>query len=189
MRGRNKINERFHCVFKRTTYGDIMKRVLIVILILLSPITVYAEEVADKATVEELLEVTNVKSIVDTIYLEIDQMLEGLAAQLGISEEEQPIFNKYIAKVNASVKEEISWEKMRGPMIELYMKHYTQKEIKDILAFYKTDTGKSLVRKMPVVMQDSIQLSQTMFKMTLPKIQTLAEELQAELLMVRSEKQ
>jgi uncharacterized protein len=166
-----------------------MKNILIIFLIFLSPITVYAEEGVDKATVEELLEVTNVKSIVDTMYFEIDQMLEGLAAQLGISEEEQPIFDKYIAKVNAAVKEQISWEKMKDPMIELYKKHYTQKEIKDILSFYKTDTGKSLVKKMPLVMQDSIQLSQSMFKMTLPKIQEFAEELQVELLQVRSEKQ
>lgn len=166
-----------------------MKNILITFLILLSPITVYAEEGVEKATVEELLEVTNVKSIVDTMYFEIDQMLEGLAAQLEISVEEQPIFDKYIVKVNASVKEQISWEKMKDPMIDLYMKHYTEKEIKDILAFYKTDTGKSLVKKMPVVMQDSIQLSQSMFKMTLPRIQELAEELQTELVQARSEKQ
>ena len=165
-----------------------MKNLLITFLILFSPMTIYAEESVDKATVEELLEVTNVKSIVDTMYFEIDQMLEGLATQLGISEEEQPIFDKYLAKVNVAVKEQISWERMKTPMIELYMKHYTKKEIRDILAFYKTDTGKSLVRKMPVVMQDSIQLSQSMFKMTLPKIQELAEELQAELAQVRSEK-
>ncbi len=166
-----------------------MKKIFIVILLLFLPITVYAENGVDRATVEELLEVTNVKSIVDTMYSEIDQMLEGLATQLGISEEEQPIFKKYLTKVKASVNEEISWDKMKDPMIELYMKHYTEKEIRDILAFYKTDTGKSLVEKMPLVMQDSMQLSQSTFRKTLPKIQELAEEMQAELLQVRSENQ
>ena len=166
-----------------------MNKIVITLLILFAPITAYAEKAVDKATVEELLEVTNVTSIVDTMYSEIDQMLEGLASQLGITEEEQPIFDKYVAKIKNSVKDQISWERMKDPMIELYMKHYTDKEIHDILAFYKTDTGKSLIRKMPLIMQDSIQLSQGMFKATLPRIQELAEELQVELSQARSKKE
>ena len=56
----------------------------------------------------------------------------------------------------------MNWAKMKKPMIKIYLKHYSEKEIKDMVAFYKSDSGQSMIQKMPAVMGDSMLLSQEM---------------------------
>ena len=72
-------------------------------------------------------------------------------------------------------------------MIELYLKNYTEKEIKDMLVFYESDTGKSIVKKMPSVIQDSILIAQSMVNDFIPKMQALSQELKEEIEAVRKE--
>jgi uncharacterized protein len=111
------------------------------------------------------------------MYSETEKMVEGIAEQMGIGEAEQSIFNKFMSTVMSEMKDRMSWEKMKEPLIDVYVKHYTQKEIDEILAFYKTETGQSLIKKMPLVMSDSMQVSQSMFKEFLPRIMELAKQM------------
>ena len=67
------------------------------------------------------------------------------------------------------------------------MKHYTEKEIEDIVAFYKSDSGQSMVKKMPAVIRDSLAISQNMMKNFLPKMQELSQELKNEIEIARKE--
>lgn len=104
-----------------------------------------------------------------------------MGKQLGIKESEQPVFDRYMAKVASAMKQELTWEKMKGQIIEIYMKHYTEKEMEDMLAFYSTESGKSIIRKMPKVAQESMIITQTFMKDFMPKMKTLSEELYSEL--------
>jgi hypothetical protein len=45
-------------------------------------------------------------------------------------------------------------------MIPLYSKYYTEKEINDLIVFYKTPTGKKMVETMPLVMNESMKIGQ-----------------------------
>jgi uncharacterized protein len=65
-------------------------------------------------------------------------------------------------------------------MIDIYLKHYSETEIQDMLAFYRTKTGQSMIIKMPAVMGESIILSQKMMKDFIPKIKAMAQDLQKE---------
>jgi hypothetical protein len=58
-----------------------------------------------------------------------------------------------MSKAAAAMKGEMTWEKMKEPMIDVYLKHYTEIEINDMLAFYNTESGKSIIKKMPAVME------------------------------------
>ncbi len=65
-------------------------------------------------------------------------------------------------------------------------KELTEQEIDDMLAFYSTETGKSLLQKMPAVMQESMQMSQILVQAALPKIEALAKGFKQELAESRS---
>lgn len=149
--------------------------------------SVYAQD-SKRESVEKLLRVTNMDSMVDSMYGQMSRMVEGMGKQLGVKPDEQPIFEAYMNNVFSAMKEEMSWEKMKDPMIDIYLKHYTEKEIQDMLAFYESETGRSMVAKMPEVMADSMQISQSMMSSFLPKIQAMAQELQIELQNQRSQK-
>lgn len=163
-----------------------MNKVMVVIIGLFLTVSVQAEG-SKRESVVALLEATNADAIIDNMYGQMNQVLQGMGSQLGVKPEEEPILNAYMEKIAKAMQEEMSWKKMEGPMIDIYLKHYTEKEIQDMLAFYRSDTGRSMVEKMPAVMSDSMVVSQQMMQGFMPKIQVLSQELAADLKKSRSQ--
>lgn len=152
-----------------------MGKTIVLAFGLLLSVAVQAQE-ASRADVEALLEASNMNAMIENIYDQSSQMFNGMGKQLGIKPDEQALFEAYMAEVTSEMRKEVSWEKMKEPMIQIYLKHYTDKEIKDMLVFYQSETGQSMVKKMPAVTQDSLMLSQQMMQNFIPKLQTLAED-------------
>lgn len=55
------------------------------------------------------------------------------------------------------INKEIKADEITEMIINVYDKHFTEKEIDDILAFYNTQTGKKFVEKLPIILQDAGQ--------------------------------
>lgn len=157
-----------------------MKNLLVLALGVLLAVSASAEQ-SKRESVEELLRITNADSLVDNMYAQVGQMLGGMKDQLGIQESEQEIFEAHTQKVVDLMREHMSWEKMKDPMIDIYLRHYSEQEIQDMLTFYNSPTGRSMVEKMPAVMGDSIQLSQSMLQAFMPQLQQLGQDLQEDL--------
>jgi hypothetical protein len=49
---------------------------------------------------------------------------------------------------------------MQNVIIRVYAQHFTEKELKDLTAFYKTPLGQKLVKEEPVAIQESLQNAQ-----------------------------
>lgn len=86
-----------------------------------------------------------------------DQMIAAMTQQLS---------NGPAAKTIAPVM-----EKMRAEMpaltkllIPIYAKRFSKDEMIDLIAFYESKSGKAMIEKMPLLMQDAMQLSQTWAK-------------------------
>ena len=163
-----------------------MKKLAIALLLFTVSLSVCAEEGVKRETVEQLLEVMQAEKMVDATYGQMDQLFANISRDLGIKESEKEIFDRFISKVIDAMKQEITWAKMKEPLIAIYMKHYTQKEIEDVMAFYSTDSGKAMIKKMPVVMQESMMISQSMLKGFMPKVRELSIELHRELELARN---
>jgi hypothetical protein len=43
-------------------------------------------------------------------------------------------------------------------LVPIYLKYYTEKELDDMIAFYKSPTGKKMIESMPGVMQESMEI-------------------------------
>ena len=138
-------------------------------------------EAGKRESVKELMVLMEVDSMIETIYSQMNQMFAGVGKQMGIKASEQAVFDNYMQKISALMIEEVSWEKMEEPMIDIYLNNYTEEEIQDMLTFYRSSTGRSLVKKMPEVMGESTKLSQELLVDFMPKIQELAAEFTEEL--------
>lgn len=57
--------------------------------------------------------------MIDTMYQQMGQQFQGFGKQMGIKPEEQITFDKYMKDVFSLMSEEMSWEKMEGPMIDI----------------------------------------------------------------------
>lgn len=161
------------------------------LLLALLPVSVPATETAasKREIVEEMLVLMDVDAMVDTIYTQMDQMMQGMGREMGITPEDQPLFDKYSAKMTAIMRSEVSWQKMKEPIIAVYQNYFTTQELADMLAFYKSPSGQSMLKKMPEVMKASMVVSQDMMKTVIPQLQQLSQELAEEVKAQRAAKQ
>ncbi len=166
-----------------------MKQLIFTLILMMTSTLASAENAVKRESVEHLLEVMKVEATIDAMYSQLDQMFLGMAKQLGIRESEQHIFDNFMSRMATAMEEEMTWEKMKDPMIDIYIKHYSETEINDLLKFYSTDSGKAIISKMPLVMHDSMLVSQSMIKDFMPRIKELSIELNKELKQARNEKQ
>ena len=54
----------------------------------------------------------------------------------------------------------LHWDVIGPQMIDVYMRTFTEAELRDLVVFYKTPTGRKSMEKMPEVMQESFRIGQ-----------------------------
>ncbi|WP_339773341.1 DUF2059 domain-containing protein [uncultured Paraglaciecola sp.] len=147
----------------------------------------HAENKASRESVEQLMVLTDVSKMMEAMQEQVSNMFNNMATQMNISEQERPAFQKYMGKLDILFKEQMTWQQFKDPMINVYLKHFNQKEINGLIAFYQSDVGRSMTQKMPLVMQDSMLVGQQMMQGVMPKVQAIAEELQGEIQQAREQ--
>jgi hypothetical protein len=150
---------------------------------LLTPKLAFAapETKVTEKSVNELMTLTNVDRVIESIYGQMDQMMAGMAQQMGIQPSEQATFDQYMNKLSTLIRQEVTWEKLKTPMMAVYIDNFTQKEIDDMVAFYKTESGRSMISKMPAVMQQSMQISQQKMMALMPQVREMAMEFEKQI--------
>jgi uncharacterized protein len=68
---------------------------------------------------------------------------------------QEKAFAAKAAEIAAKVKEALRPEKLEPVFIDIYRKSLTRREVEDMIAFYSTDTGKSVLAKIPAIGQQS----------------------------------
>lgn len=158
-----------------------MKKIVILCFIFLLSFNANAEEKSSKVEVEKLMNLTEVSKMIDAMQGQIGNLFNSMSTQMNISEKEKPAFNKYMKKVELLLQKEMNWNAIKEPMIQIYTKHLTKKEVNGLINFYQSDVGRSMIKKMPLIVRDSMLISQDLMKDFLPKVQTLAIEMQKEI--------
>jgi len=164
-----------------------MKKLMLAVAVVLSvsvPV-VHADATSQKAIIEEILLVTkadaNVDQTMKTVYTQMRAVIEKQFAEMGASEDMQPILKRYLDKAFGIMKQTLSWQVLKDDMIDLYMQTFTEDELKGMLAFYKSPVGRSVVDKMPKVMQESMVIAQKYMPEMQRKFITISKELDEEI--------
>lgn len=153
-----------------------MKKGILILFILLSTHG-YAHSETKQEKIAELVQVMDMDKMVDAMYAQMLPMMKNMSKEMGVTDAETEIFDKYFAEMTTVLREEMSWAKMEPAVIEIYNKNFSEKEISDTLAFYKTESGQSILKKMPVVSQESMMMGQSLARAAFPKIQAVSKEL------------
>jgi hypothetical protein len=135
---------------------------------------------ASQESVEKLLSVTKSEAMMDSLYSGMDQVMRQSIEQSlqgkTITAEQRRALDAVPGKFVAVMREEMSWQKMKPQFISLYRDTFEQEEVDGMLAFYASPAGQALINKMPVVMQKSLALSQSLLQSVLPKMRVAMEE-------------
>jgi len=135
-------------------------------------------------SVEELLLLMKVDENLAYTFAQLRPiLLEQFQAMMDgdVTSEQVQIMEKYMGEMLDMMEEEMSWEKIKDDFIHVYMSVYTEEEIQELIKFYQTPVGQKTIEQTPILMEQSMEISQKYLFATLPKLQSIAEKMEAEL--------
>lgn len=137
------------------------------------------------ASIQKLLQVTQAHKLLDAMQARADDMMRKSSAQAlagqPIDAGEQKIFDGQAAKLSALLKTQLSWSAMEPMYVDIYGKSFTQKEVDDMIAFYQSPSGQSMVAKMPAVMAQAMQIVQARMVALSPQLRQITEDTASQL--------
>jgi hypothetical protein len=106
-----------------------------------------------KELIDEVITLTHLD---ENVRFLIDAMLERMGTTLNEhrSDEEKKDFERY----RQLVREKIDYRQVvRDIYVPLYAKYFTEEQLADLVAFYKSPTGQRLVTALPAIERDAMQ--------------------------------
>ena len=160
-----------------------MKKILLCLALAFST-PVFAEAPTD-ASLKELFVVSDVKGTMDKTLAQMDvymktAMQESLKGT-ELTPEMQQRMDANSKKIAQILRDEMGWGKMEPLFLEIYKKSFSQSDVDGMIQFYKTPAGQSVVNKMPLVMQNSMEVMQQRMATIMPKIVQATEETMKEM--------
>lgn len=70
----------------------------------------------------------------------------------------------------------LNWKSFEADVIKLYAESFTEAEIKELTAFYKSKIGQKFLEKQPELQQKSMQIAMARFQPLIPKLQQKIKE-------------
>ena len=145
-----------------------------------APAPVPAVPAPTAASVKELITLTESRKLVDEVPGQVESAMQSAMQEAFGSEDLTPPQQKIVddmgAKATALFKQEMGWGVLEPLFIAVYTKTFTQPEIDGMIAFYKSEAGHAVIAKMPLVMQNTMELVQERMMTLEPKLQQLQQD-------------
>lgn len=113
-----------------------------------------------EAQIDRLLETMDMRRTMDEMFVQIETMGDTMGQQMlgeGATPEQRASLEKTMARQRASMRRIMSWDTL-GPIYrKIYARLFTAEEMDAMIAFYGSDTGRGIMRKMPQAMQLSME--------------------------------
>ena len=111
--------------------------------------SVTADEASHRQEVKKLFELTHMQQ-------KIDESLENvLALQIAQS----PELNKNKTVVKEFLERHIGWHSLEDALTAMYLEEFSERELKDMNAFYGSATGRKVIERLPALVQMRNQLA------------------------------
>ena len=137
----------------------------------------YADSQTHRQAAEEVLRLTKVDKMLGPLIDQIQQVQIQQLQQMNLSREAYSAAQRYLQRINDLVAREMQWQEIKNDYIKLYTDAFTEQELRQLIQFYSTPLGHRVVEKMPVLMEQSMQLGQKKMMKIKPEIQALSEEM------------
>lgn len=140
-----------------------------------APATLAAEP--SDAQVDRLIETMDMRRMIDDMFTQIDAMSLQMGEQFldeNATAEQREEMRQVIAKQQAATRKAMSWDAL-GPIYrKVYRKLFTAEEVDAMIAFYGSEAGRGILRKMPQAMELTMQEMQ-------PMLHALVEDMKREI--------
>ena len=83
-----------------------INKLLLVLVSFLFVAPAYSDDASSRKAAEELLTVTQADKMIDAVYSQMDVMFANMAKNMGITEAQRPIAEKYMKRITQLMREE-----------------------------------------------------------------------------------
>jgi hypothetical protein len=150
--------------------------VVLLSLLLVRP-AIAAEGPPSEASIRELMQITQAQKLVESTKGQVDGMMQTSMNKAldghPVTAEQQKILDDMRAKMMVVLGAELDWNTLEPIYIDIYTQAFTQHEIDGMIAFYKSEPGRAVLAKMPLVMQKTMLAMQTRMTTMMPKIEKI----------------
>jgi uncharacterized protein len=136
---------------------------------------------------ESILKMMNTLQLQTTLDQMVAQLDAGMKAglkQLMEGKELTPLQTAQVGqlktRMSATIKDELSFAKMKDVYLQAYRETFTQDEINSINAFYASPAGKAMIEKIPLATKKAQPLLQARVRPMIQKIKTIQQEFMKE---------
>jgi uncharacterized protein len=144
-----------------------------------------ADEAAKNAKIEEMLKLTHVDELTDQLLGQMqpmmDQQMQKMEGQLrdaGVPTEAKEAVQELQTRLMAWIQARLSWERMNPTYVKIYSETLTEEELDGAIAYYRTQAGQSMIRKMPLLMQKSMSSMGNLLSDLVPEMMKITEEIE-----------
>ncbi len=132
---------------------------------------------ASDASIEQLLGLNRTQGFLESVFAGVDQSvkrgLNEVMKDSALTPVQQGVVNALPGRVEALLRDSMSWDKLRPEFVALYRQTFDQEEVDGLIQFYSSKTGRAFVHKMPALQQSALVVSQKRLQVVLPQVQAL----------------
>lgn len=143
------------------------------------------ETPASEASVRELLAVMDSRKAIENTLSQVDAMMQASIKDAlqgkTLTADQERIFADMRARMLALLNDAMQWEVLEPMFIDVYEKFFSQKEVEGMIKFYKSETGRAVIAKLPTVLQHTTGLMQDRMAAMMPQLQQIQRETVAQL--------
>ena len=154
---------------------------LAALLALCAALPVQAQQPADDARLDRLLEVMRARQTVDAMLPQIEasqrQMVAQMTGDRTLDASQQQRLDAILASSSSAVRKALAWENLEPIYRDIYRQTFTGEDIDAIVAFYESPAGQRMLEKMPELMQNTMTAMQ---RLVVPMLQQMEQDLAAE---------
>ena len=152
------------------------------ICLLTSP--AFADDASKTAKVEEFFQLAKMDDLLrQTLTMTMNQLKSGIFQQLAgvkLAPDQEKLMDEYQDRLSHVISDALSWEKLKPGYVKLFADAYTEAELDDIVAFYKSPTGRSMVAKTPMLMTKATSVVQAKMEEAMPALQKVIQDFMAQ---------
>jgi len=160
----------------------------------LAPLFASAQSTAPSdASLEQLFTLTHVDQLMTSIQKQtrasLKPMLDKAVDQIAAAHPEKrehatQAFDKFMNMTMDMMEAELSWTALKPVTLDIYKTTFSQDEVNAMIAFYSSPMGQSVIAKLPIATQKSMQMVQQrmgpLMQRVMYQAQQMAAALQAE---------
>lgn len=138
------------------------------------------DEKPSEESVRQIFELMHAGSLMQNMLKQVEAstrtaMDQALAGR-DLTDEQRRMIEDLRARQRTVVQDFLKWENLEPVMVKAYRDNFTQQEVDGLIGFYRSETGRALVAKMPAVTQSMMQGLQPQIQDMMRRVMQMQQE-------------